>query len=651
MALPPDGLSLGGKDDNLTPVLRTAVEHLRAGRQVQAQKLLAQYVMQVPDSEQGWFLLSFAVTEPKHQIECLQRALTVNPSNTAAGARLARLQAAQQPLQAAPPASRPTSAAPVPHPAAGREQEEPPARPSGAFSVPGKASAGAPSPAPTPPGGPEATPAPGRQAKSGKPGGCGRFLRCGMILVLILLFLGVIGGAVMAYSAYLAASQPVVVPVASVVPVTLPPTWTPTLTPEPSLTPTLTVTPTQTPTRTPVPPEPTTAAVMEQIGREVADLRGLAPKGAVAGYVVSQDDVYPILEASFLASGGTQEALDDEARVLSALGLIKPTYNLYTNSLNSLTDSLGGFYFPWNQQVYVIGSRFSGVEHWVYSHEFAHALVDQHFNFGDAGVYPTCVGSQDRCSAMRALVEGDATLVMQQWLSQYASPSDYQDILNYQAPAQTLPEQYPPDYLVQEGEFPYVAGLEFVSALHARGNWAAVNRAFENPPSTTEQVLHVQKYLLGEQATPVAAVDLSSILDDSWRKLDENTLGEWTTFLLLGYGADLEAQLDLATADAAAQGWGGDVYQVYYDDADDQTLMVLHWVWDSAADAGSFGRAMTTYLNARFRGGEVDLPDEDCWQANRELTCLYTSGRDTLWILAPDESLLQAVRSLYADIL
>jgi hypothetical protein len=396
-----------------------------------------------------------------------------------------------------------------------------------------------------------------------------------------------------------------------------------------------------------MPPGPTTTAAMAQIAREVSDLRGLAALGPVAGYLLPADDVRPVLESSFLANGGTQAELDDEVRVLSALGLVKPTYNLYNNSLNSLTDSLGGFYFPWSKELFVIGREFTGVERWVYSHEYAHALVDQHNGLGELGVYPECTRTLDECTAIRALVEGDASLVMAQWLNQYAGPKDYQDIAAYQAPAQTLPEQFPPDYLIQQSQFPYVAGLEFVGDLHARGNWAQVNKAFERLPASTEQVLHPEKYFANEAPQKAASPDLSATLGDAWRQLARDTLGEWGTFLLLGYGADLEAQLSLPTAENAAAGWAGDSFQVYARESDNAPLMAALWLWDTNGDAAAFARAMQQHLDGRFRGGETDTPTGDCWSANAQYTCLFSSGRQTLWILAPDDFTLQAIRKLY----
>lgn len=655
MSVPPDAFSLDGKDYALTPELRIAVEHLRAGKLQQAQALLARHVVQYPESDQAWFLLSFAVTDPKQQMECLQRALTINPSNTSAGARLSRLHSAQQPLPGRPApavkAEAVKSAAPAPRPAASPAAAAAPAskpRPSAAAARPDAA------PRPEPDWMPGDSAAPRLEiSEPGKPpkkrGGCGRLLRAFLIVWGVLLGLAALTALIWALIVFLPVLLPPrVVPTPPVIaPATLPPTWTATTSPTPTFTPTITITPSPTPTRTPMPPEPTTAAVMVQIGREVADLRGLAPLAPVAGYLLPADDVRPVLEASFLANGGTQAELDDDVRVLSALGLVKPTYNLYTNSLNSLTDSLGGFYFPWSKELFVIGRQFSGIERWVYSHEYAHALVDQHYSLGELGVYPECTRTMDECSAIRALVEGDATLSMAQWLNQYAGPKDYQDIANYEAPGQTLPEQFPPDYLIQQSQFPYTAGLDFVNVLHSRGNWAQINKTFQRLPQSTEQILHPEKYFAGEAPQKVASPELSATLGSEWRKLDSDTLGEWGTFLLLGYGADLEAQLSLTTAEPAAAGWGGDNFQVYVRDADAALLMAALWIWDTNGDAAAFARAMQQHLDGRFRGGEMATPSGECWSSNAQYTCLFTSGRQTLWILAPDDFTLQAIRKLY----
>ncbi|MBM3121903.1 MAG: hypothetical protein FJZ97_06915 [Chloroflexi bacterium] len=389
------------------------------------------------------------------------------------------------------------------------------------------------------------------------------------------------------------------------------------------------------------------AAVMQRIQIEVSDIRGLESKGQVTDYVVARPAVRPILEENFLANGGSREQMEDESRVLSALGLVKPTYDMYTNALNGLTDSLGGFYFPWSKELYVIGGRFGGVEHFIYSHEYAHALVDQHFDIGGAGVYPLCLSNADRCQAIQALVEGDATLVMGLWLRQYAGPKDYQDIENYVAPQSTLPEQYPPPYAILDGQFAYLAGLEFVQALHDRGNWPEVNKAYARWPESTEQILHPEKYRAAEAPQVLPAPSLEDVLGGGWRKLAEDTLGEWTTYLLLGYGADQDAMLEDDVALAAARGWGGDRYQMYYHDGTSQSVLAAVWGWDSARDATGFHAAMTDHLAARFRDADITATTGTCWEINQQTSCVYLAGTRVLWILAPDVETVVAIRDRY----
>lgn len=388
---------------------------------------------------------------------------------------------------------------------------------------------------------------------------------------------------------------------------------------------------------------------MDRIDQEVADIRGLPARTDVSRYMISAYRVRPILEASFASAGGSQQELQDEARALSALGLIKPTYDLYTNALNGLTDSLGGFYFPWSDELYVIGNRFSGIEHWVYSHEYGHAVVDQAFNIGGLGVYPLCEADEQRCQAIRALVEGDATLVMNQWLGQYASPQDYKDIFNYRPPRQTLPEQFPPPYVYPDSSFPYVQGLTFVDYVYERGNWAGVNDVYRRLPESTEQILHPERYVSAEPVVVVTDSELGPKLGADWRLLKSNSLGEWTSYLILAYGADYRAQMDDLDSQRAAAGWGGDHYQVYYNDVKGQTVLAAHWVWDTSADQGEFARLMKDHLKERFRGTAVNRPTGDCWGVSGQLSCVYSSGRETLWLMTPEEATQDALLAQFPN--
>jgi hypothetical protein len=430
-------------------------------------------------------------------------------------------------------------------------------------------------------------------------------------------------------------------------PVVLPPSWTPTSTP--TITPTRTPKPTNTPTPTPTlaPPNATQMASLGIIQQNVEDLRGLGFQGEVSAYLITRLKARTVLEDIYRSAGGSEAQLEDEKRELVALGLVKPTYNLIDTVLNSLADAVGGFFDPLTKRLFIIGGGLGAVERFVYSHEFAHALVDQHFPFDRLGAYPVCQRDQDQCRAITGLVEGDATLVMNQWIP-YASPQDFLELLSYTPPLQALPEQFPPPFAVKDGEFPYRHGTAFVQFLHGRGNWAEVNRAYANLPLSSEQILHPEKYLAGERPQEVHPPALEGSLGEGWRPLANDTLGEWGTYLLLGYSADLDAQLLDGAALYAAQGWGGDRYLVYYHEASQQTLLAALWRWDNDPEAVEFHQALHQHLNSRFRGLTLLRSAGACWQAPDQVSCIYQRGAGVLWILAPNEAVLDSVLGAYA---
>lgn len=625
--------------------LKRAADSIRAGDYGTARLILIETLRLYPNSEDGWLLLSYALEDTEEKLRCLERVLHINPDNQLAQHRISKL---------AP--SRPIPSAEAPQPV---EEEAPlarlaramgdePALPRAMHTMRRGVAQPEVSPAEE-----EAEDELSPEERAEKRRARNKFLAIagGVVLFFAVLAGGLYvtfglidraraTGAVLPETDVPATSTAASTPVPTATQAggfELPPEWTAT----PSLTPTNppTATRTNTPTvsATPIPPDATTSALMDRINREVADIRGLPIRSDVDRYVISAFRVRPILEASFLSAGGSQEALKDEAVALSALGLIKPTYDLYTNALNGLTDSLGGFYFPWSDELFVIGDRFSGVEHWVYSHEYAHALVDQAYDIAAIGVYPICDGDEQRCQAIQALLEGDATLVMNQWLLQYAGPKDYQDIFNYRPPRQTLPEQFPPPYVYPDTSFPYDQGLTFVSYLYERGNWAGVNEAYERLPDSTEQILHPERYVSAEPVVAVTDPDLSGSLSSDWRLVKSNSLGEWMTYLILAYGADYSAEMDASASMDAADGWGGDHYQVYYNDQADQTVLAAHWVWDTSADQVEFARLMKQYQSARFRGAVINRPSGACWGVNSQVSCVYSSGKETLWLLTPEE--------------
>lgn len=622
-------------------ILNQAAELVRAGNYTGARDLLIRYLKNNPRDDDGWVLLSYAVPQNSEKLQCLKRALSINPENAQAKKRFDHLSATSAEAVIPPfTAQKPETAERGPF-----TQDFPPPDPLSEDRPPFSELAADKD---------DYHPAP-RTASSGSPG-CRRAL-----LVLGGIFgCAVVAGAIALGSSFLDDSNSSTdatvaaerAEIAAAVAtsggsVALPPSWTPSITPTVTVTRTPRPTATITPTATLLGPRPDDLAEMVDIQVEVSDLRGLSSQAEVAAYMVTKPKVKPILETMFLSSGGTQEEVEDQKLALVALGMIKPTYDLYTNILNGIADGIGGFYDPTSKQMFVIGVVFGGVEHYIYSHEYGHVLVDQHYNLGGLGVYPLCLRNEDECRAIRALVEGDASLLMDQWWEQYASPQDYEDIFNYRPPTFTIPEQFPPPYASIDAQFPYFQGRDFVQFLHDRGNWAEVNSTYQNLPESTEQILHPAKYLAGESPINVAPVDLLSILGEGWAKVTEDALGEWGTYLLLAYGADMAGQVSDSTAQSAAAGWGGDIYQVYQNEALDLSMLSVNWIWDSPGEASQFQQSMLDYLDGRFRGAKLGRADGDCWEVNDRASCLFSSGSQTLWLLAPNQTMLNSALNFY----
>lgn len=439
------------------------------------------------------------------------------------------------------------------------------------------------------------------------------------------------------------------VPATQLPTLTSPPTWT--ASPSPTLAPTKT--PTQTPTVTITPTAlllPEVKREMEFIQTEVVELRGLDNDGNFS------NELIPLLKLRMLVTDlliGEEGLIDleKERRVYTALGFLDPSYDLIKAAVDSAADALGGFYLPDSKNLYVVGTTFGGLERYVYAHEFMHALQDQHFNIGELGVYPACTRPQQECQAIQALVEGEASVVMDLWLFEYATEEDFQFISIYTPPSSLFNELGPPPpYFSANSQFAYGYGQEFVVALlQESGDWGLVNRAYqEQLPTTTEQILHPEKYFDREVGRNVNDPALDDALGTGMTLVERDALGEWQTYLLLSAATISDSRLDPFVAADAAAGWGGDSYQIFATEDGSQYALSAHWVWDTQRDADEFHDALFRSLAGRFAEQDIVGPGNgSCWTNNGEFSCLYQRGGDVLWLLATSLGELEAILDLF----
>ncbi len=677
-----------GSDVN--EVLQQAMEFYVAGHMVEAKALLLDLVRAHPTLEAGWMFLSYTIDDPLQKADCLRQVLKINPHNSEAKGTLENLISSSSPGSApANPAlvhsspftvdishatdenfdaqepvtlkHQPTktvrafpenSVAPTPAPSVTVPSQKP--------ATPEISPGGSPVPVVTqpkpagikpPPTPAEAHPAP--QPKKRGNLGC----TCLVIVLVAILLVGIAGFALWTtgtISSLLGTPQPTVAtpgPTDTPLMLTLPPQWTntppPTFTSTPSETPTPTATPTETPTPTFVSPDATQQTEMANLEKLVVNMRGLSWDGNPTVNLVSPSQAETVLELE-LEQSGYAASVAGQGKALAALGFIDPSFDFTQYSLTGLSEGQLGFYNPLDKSIYLIGYQSGGLGHLVFTHEFDHALIDHYFpGVERAYLGPACADNSQRCQAIQALVEGDASLLMDQWYATYATAADKKDIGQYQIPFASPTDPNPPPYASPLADFIYSTGEQFVLALWKKGGWGEVDKAYDNLPASTEQILHPEKYLAAEQPVAMTAPDLLPALGSGWNLVRSDSLGELMTYLLLAYGTDAHWQIPAADALTASAGWGGDHYAVYEFATGNQAVVAAEWNWDTDKDAAEFLSNMNVYLDNRSLTGKANQPGGSCWLLTNQTACLYHADRNTLWIMAPNPDIVNAVLGDY----
>jgi hypothetical protein len=343
----------------------------------------------------------------------------------------------------------------------------------------------------------------------------------------------------------------------------------------------------------------------------VSRIRGQAFDKAVPPNIYSREELgkemHRMMEEEYTAE--ELELLDGSYK---AFGLVPASMDCKQVVTQLLTEEVAGFYDPDSKRMVLIVEEGSAEDPgWLgrllgakptfdkdeqkttLAHELTHALQDQLYDLNamQLGIEK----DDDMLTAFSALVEGDATLLM------FAEMDDEQDITQMDPDAiratfnimsWMLPlaggetfRKSPPifrDSLI----FPYFQGMVFVLSGAEYGGWERIHQIYSNPPTSTEQILHPQKYFGKEQDTPQAVEipDMQDLLPD-WKHLGGNVLGELQTSILLSR---------VIGGKAAADGWDGDRYEIFKTESGSLGLISVS-IWDSENDAQEFEAAYKNY--------------------------------------------------------
>jgi hypothetical protein len=291
--------------------------------------------------------------------------------------------------------------------------------------------------------------------------------------------------------------------------------------------------------------------------RRVETARGLDSKKAVPGVLLERLALIAQVK-EHVTKELPPEAIREEGLELALFGFIPTKFDYESAEYDLLQEQLAGYYEPADGTMYMANDLGDQEAEATLAHELVHALQDQRWNLGDRSKYRP--GDGDRSESVSALAEGDATSAMFDVMIARAAPGSGKSAVDLpddvfaeqiRAGMNEGPSAKAPHVMRTSLAAPYIYGTLFVHALRRQGGWAAVNRAWDDAPTTTEQILHVDKWLAHEQPVKVPAPSFAT-LGSGWKVSDEDSEGE------LGLRLALEEWTDPKTAAELSAGWGGD---------------------------------------------------------------------------------------------
>jgi hypothetical protein len=247
----------------------------------------------------------------------------------------------------------------------------------------------------------------------------------------------------------------------------------------------------------------------------------------------------------------------DEA-LAKALGLLPEEADLRALLLGWGAQSVAGFYTPSAGRLYVVqgaAAAGSGQQSAVLVHELGHALQDQH-----TPLIAVTIGlraNDDLLFAIGAFLEGDALWTELRDEAETAgfpqpSAAEFAARFDLDAPAgEGVPRLLRESFLRQ-----YPLGYAVARELVERGGVAALTAALADPPLSSEELLHPERYLERRRRRPLAlfpeAVD-GFAPDPACEPVATTSYGELGLSVWLAEGG-----LDDASVARVADGWDGD---------------------------------------------------------------------------------------------
>jgi hypothetical protein len=231
--------------------------------------------------------------------------------------------------------------------------------------------------------------------------------------------------------------------------------------------------------------------VVAEVTEQVADLRELEPTGEVEVAFLDDDELTAELE-TILDRDLDLEDLAARTDVLVALRAVPPGPTSRSCSASCSPDRSPASTRP-TRSGWSSGSP-TGDHPPARPHHARPRARARHRRPAHRPARPRRGRSTRRRPRALAVIEGDATLLMNRWSLEHLSFVDQLglagagDLVGQQEQLEAVPH-----HLARELVFPYTAGLDLVCDRWLEGGWSAVDEAYAAPPTTTAEVLFPER--------------------------------------------------------------------------------------------------------------------------------------------------------------
>lgn len=389
-------------------------------------------------------------------------------------------------------------------------------------------------------------------------------------------------------------------------------------------------------------------AQADSILDELRTMRGQSPPRPVHKEFKSKEQLRDLL-VRYSQEEKNQKALEAERKTMLKFGLLPPGFPYVKFALDLLTEQVAGFYDFRSHELNLLDSTPMDLQVPVLAHELTHALQDQSFNLKKFS--EPVPENDDLTEAHQALVEGEATAMMLDFLLKPMGRSlntlgfDFREMIDQtiqMSTANTKVFQKAPRALQTTLTSPYLYGTSFFQYFRRHNDWSRAGAFYRDPPSSMEQVMHPEKYF-DRRDDPILVTfpTPKSEFLKHWKLVDSNVLGE------LGMLIVLQQFLNDDNARIASEGWGGDRYQVYEDEAG-RLLLLLFTTWDTQEDTIQFFNSYRVLMDQKYKRLKVVAAEERKlfrWDSEDEQVGLEIRDHDVIVIEGAPASEFESLRT------